>query len=42
MPLLGFIIGLALLLMMRRIAAKLQRRVGPPLLQPLYDVIKTF
>ncbi|WP_457667635.1 respiratory chain complex I subunit 1 family protein [Thiolapillus sp.] len=42
MPLLGFVVGLALLLMMRRIAAKLQRRVGPPLLQPLYDVIKTF
>ncbi len=42
MPLVAFIVGLALLLMMRRIAAKLQRRVGPPLLQPLYDVVKTF
>lgn len=42
MPLVAFLVGLALLLMMRRIAARLQRRVGPPLLQPLYDVVKTF
>jgi len=42
MPLVAFLVGLALLLMMRRIAAKLQRRVGPPLLQPLYDVVKCF
>ena len=42
MPLVAFIVGLGLLLMMRRIAAKLQRRVGPPFFQPLYDVVKTF
>jgi NADH-quinone oxidoreductase subunit H len=26
--------------MMRKIGARLQRRVGPPLLQPLYDIVK--
>jgi NADH-quinone oxidoreductase subunit H len=42
MPLVAFVVGLALVLMMRKIAAKLQRRVGPPLLQPLYDIIKLY
>jgi NADH-quinone oxidoreductase subunit H len=28
--------------MMRRIAARLQRRVGPPFLQPLYDIVKLY
>lgn len=42
MPLVAFLVGLGLLLMMRRIGARLQRRVGPPLLQPLYDVVKAF
>jgi NADH-quinone oxidoreductase subunit H len=40
MPLVAFVVGMAMVLMMRRIAAKLQRRVGPPLLQPLYDIVK--
>lgn len=40
MPLIAFTIGLFMVLMMRKIAAKIQRRVGPPLLQPLYDIIK--
>jgi NADH-quinone oxidoreductase subunit H len=40
MPLVAFIVGLAMVLMMRKIAAKIQRRVGPPLLQPIYDIIK--
>jgi NADH-quinone oxidoreductase subunit H len=40
MPLAAFVIGLAMVLMMRRIGARLQRRVGPPLLQPLWDIIK--
>lgn len=40
MPLVAFVVGLFMVLMMRRIAAKLQRRVGPPLLQPLYDIVK--
>ena len=40
MPLVAFIVGLAMVLMMRKIAAKLQRRVGPPLLQPIYDIVK--
>lgn len=42
MPLVAFIIGLAMVLMMRRIAARIQRRVGPPLMQPLYDIIKLY
>jgi len=40
MPLIAFVVGLAMVLMMRRIAAKLQRRVGPPLLQALFDIVK--
>jgi NADH-quinone oxidoreductase subunit H len=40
MPLIAFLAGMGMVLMMRRIAAKLQRRVGPPLLQPLYDIVK--
>jgi len=40
MPLIAFIVGLFMVLMMRKVAAKLQRRVGPPLLQPLYDIVK--
>jgi NADH-quinone oxidoreductase subunit H len=40
MPLVAFIVGLFMVLMMRKIAARVQRRVGPPLLQPLWDIIK--
>lgn len=40
MPLIAFVAGMGMVLMMRRIAARLQRRVGPPLLQPLYDIVK--
>jgi len=29
-------------LMMRKIAARLQRRVGPPFFQPLYDIVKLY
>lgn len=42
MPLVAFVIGLLMVLMMRRIAARLQRRIGPPFLQPLYDIVKLF
>lgn len=42
MPAVAFVAGLAMLLMMRRLAAKIQRRVGPPFFQPLYDVVKFF
>lgn len=42
MPLVAFFIGLAMVLMMRRIAARIQRRVGPPLLQPIYDIVKLY
>lgn len=40
MPLIAFIVGMGMVLMMRRIGAKLQRRVGPPFFQPLYDIVK--
>lgn len=40
MPLVAFAIGLGMVLMMRKIAARIQRRVGPPFLQPLWDIIK--
>lgn len=40
MPLLAFVIGLVMVLMMRKLAARIQRRIGPPFLQPLYDIIK--
>ena len=40
MPLVAFVVGLFMVLMMRKIAARLQRRIGPPLLQPLYDIVK--
>lgn len=40
MPLVAFGIGLGMVLMMRKIAARIQRRVGPPFLQPLWDIIK--
>ena len=42
MPLVAFIIGLFMVLMMRKIAARIQRRVGPPLFQPLYDIVKLY
>jgi len=42
MPLVAFIVGLGMVLMLRRIAARLQRRVGPPFLQPIYDIIKLY
>lgn len=40
MPLIAFVVGMGMVLMLRRIAARLQRRVGPPLLQPVYDIVK--
>lgn len=42
MPLVAFVVGLALVLMMRKVRARIERRVGPPLLQPLYDIIKLY
>lgn len=42
MPLLAFLVGLVLVLMMRRVRAKIERRVGPPFFQPLYDIIKLY
>ena len=40
MPIVAFVIGLLMVLVMRKIGARLQRRVGPPFLQPLYDILK--
>lgn len=42
MPLIAFIVGLALVLMARRVRAKIERRVGPPILQPIYDIAKLY
>lgn len=42
MPLIAFVIGLFMVLTMRRVGARLQRRIGPPVLQPLYDIMKLF
>ncbi|MGD8591601.1 MAG: NADH-quinone oxidoreductase subunit H [Thioalkalispiraceae bacterium] len=42
MPVIAFAVGMALLLMMRRVRARIERRVGPPLLQPLYDILKLY
>ncbi|MDZ7753517.1 MAG: NADH-quinone oxidoreductase subunit H [Gammaproteobacteria bacterium] len=42
MPIVAFVIGLFMVLMMRKIGARLQRRVGPPVFQPLYDIVKLY
>jgi NADH-quinone oxidoreductase subunit H len=42
MPLIAFLVGLVLVLMMRKVRAKIERRVGPPFLQPLYDIVKLY
>lgn len=42
MPIVAFIIGLMMVLMMRKLAARLQRRVGPPFFQPLFDIVKLY
>lgn len=42
MPVVAFIVGLLLVLMMRRTRARLERRIGPPFFQPLYDILKLY
>jgi len=42
MPLIAFVVGLFMVLMMRKIGARIQRRIGPPVLQPLYDIVKLY
>ncbi len=42
MPLLAFLIGLVMILMMRKVRARIERRIGPPFLQPLYDILKLY
>lgn len=40
MPLISFIAGVFFVGLKRKIIARIQRRYGPPLIQPLYDIIK--
>lgn len=40
MPPIAFVAGMGMVLMMRKIGARLQRRIGPPFFQPLYDIVK--
>ncbi len=42
MPLVAFGVGLVLVLMMRKVRARIERRIGPPFLQPVYDIIKLY
>jgi NADH-quinone oxidoreductase subunit H len=42
MPLIAFGVGLVLVLMMRKVRARIERRVGPPWVQPLYDILKLY
>jgi NADH-quinone oxidoreductase subunit H len=42
MPLVAFIVGLFLVLMMRKVRARIELRIGPPLLQPIYDIVKLY
>jgi NADH-quinone oxidoreductase subunit H len=42
MPLVAFVVGMLLVLMMRKVRARIERRVGPPFFQPLYDIIKLY
>jgi NADH-quinone oxidoreductase subunit H len=42
MPLIAFVVGLFLVLMMRKVRARIERRIGPPFFQPLYDILKLY
>jgi NADH-quinone oxidoreductase subunit H len=42
MPLVAFLVGLLLVLMMRVVRARIERRVGPPFFQPVYDIVKLY
>lgn len=42
MPLTAFVVGLGLVFMMRVVRARIERRIGPGVLQPLYDIIKLY
>ncbi len=41
-PILAFIIGIFLMGLSRRIMARIHRRYGPPLMQPVIDLVKLF
>ena len=42
LPLIAFVIGIFFLGLFRKIAARIHRRYGPPLTQPVIDIIKLF
>ena len=42
MPMIAFLVGLLMVLMMRKLSARLQRRIGPPFFQPIYDIVKLY
>lgn len=42
MPVIAFFVGLVLVQMMRRVRASVERRIGPPVGQPLYDILKLY
>jgi len=42
MPLVAFGVGLLLVLMMRVVRARIERRIGPPFFQPIYDIVKLY
>ncbi len=42
MPTLAFVVGLVMVLMARRLRARIERRVGPPFWQPLWDILKLY
>lgn len=39
-PIIAFLIGIVFVGVKRKVVARIQRRYGPPILQPLYDIIK--
>ncbi len=39
-PLIAFAIGLSFMMIKRKVVARIQRRYGPTIIQPLYDVLK--
>ncbi len=39
-PLIAFAIGLSFIMLKRKVVPRIQRRYGPPVIQPIYDVLK--
>ncbi|HDK25550.1 MAG TPA: hypothetical protein ENG48_00495, partial [Candidatus Atribacteria bacterium] len=42
LPIIAFIIGVFFLGLQRKIIARIHRRYGPPIYQPVIDIIKLF